>query len=179
MFLTVHATFGALVATQTPGPGMALVGGFLSHFLLDFIPHGDEKVGQWILSHKKKFILLAGADITITAFLTAVIATIALSRGDNVMNILFGMFGAVLPDFLSMAFPELHQLFRRNIIIASSYKLLRALSVAQLVAVINGVHHRIHGFFLRRYGFKFSLQNGLLLQTVFLGLVMYVLLGRL
>jgi len=127
------------------------------------------------MSHKKKFILIAGIDITLAALFTLLVGSIALTREVRVFMVLAGILGAVLPDFLSMAFPELHQLFRRNIVVSTSYKILRALSVAQLVAAINAVHLQIHQFWLRRYHFKLRLTQGLLLQTLCLGFLLVVL----
>ena len=45
MFLSNHAAVGALLAVHTDNPASAFVLGYFSHYLLDMIPHGDEKVG--------------------------------------------------------------------------------------------------------------------------------------
>jgi len=44
MFLTTHTVVGVLISQHTPTPLIAFSLGFLSHFLLDFIPHGDEQL---------------------------------------------------------------------------------------------------------------------------------------
>ena len=49
MFLIGHAAVGATIA-QLAGienPAAAFGVGWLSHYLADFVPHGDEPVGKW------------------------------------------------------------------------------------------------------------------------------------
>ena len=49
MYITVHAAAGAAVGTLTGNPLLAFIGGFVSHLILDMIPHGDETIKKWKL----------------------------------------------------------------------------------------------------------------------------------
>ena len=49
MFLTSHATAAVLIAEQIHSPTLAFALGWLSHYLLDAIPHGDDE----LLDHLK------------------------------------------------------------------------------------------------------------------------------
>jgi hypothetical protein len=41
MTLTTHATLGAVIGRATGNPVLAFIFGFISHFLIDMVPHGD------------------------------------------------------------------------------------------------------------------------------------------
>ncbi len=172
MYLTVHATIGALIATQTHNPALAFAGGFVSHFIFDFIPHGDERVGEMITSHKAQFIFVASVDLALTVCLTALILAIAGDISPQHFVLLAGIVGAVLPDFISMAFPELHKLLRTNRLVAWWYRTLRLIYIPQAAEQLNRFHHWIHSIILRRTGFKLSFPQGLVFQVAFLALLL-------
>ena len=44
MFLTVHAATGILIGKYTGNIYLAFIAGFLSHLILDIIPHGDQLI---------------------------------------------------------------------------------------------------------------------------------------
>ena len=44
MFLTVHATAAVLITQKISNPLLAFIIGFISHYILDAIPHGDDKI---------------------------------------------------------------------------------------------------------------------------------------
>ena len=100
MFLTVHAAAGLSVATFTGNPFIAFVLGFFSHFLIDMIPHGDEKIdaftNRWTRKHR--IAALAVIDIVIAAvpfflFLKPLILA-------NPAVSLMGALGGMMPDFI-------------------------------------------------------------------------------
>ncbi|MBU1130845.1 hypothetical protein KJ840_01815 [Patescibacteria group bacterium] len=102
MFLTVHAASGIFIGSQVSAPWLAFILGFVSHWLLDFIPHGDEKVidrSKFSESRLKKMLFyVAAADtlgIIILFYFLISTETIVLTSG-----ILWGMLGAVAPDYL-------------------------------------------------------------------------------
>ncbi len=103
MFLTVHATAGALIGQQLNNPVLAFVLSFVSHFILDLLPHGDQ---DWIDEYKgdqkakvKKIISIVAIDIVILLALLIsrfyYIASFAPS-----LSIAAGILGGILPDFL-------------------------------------------------------------------------------
>ena len=44
MYLTAHSSAGVLIAAKVVNPWLAFVLGFLSHYVLDMIPHGEENI---------------------------------------------------------------------------------------------------------------------------------------
>jgi len=115
MLLTVHATTGALIGQQINNPILAFVLGFISHFILDMIPHGDQ---DWIEEYKgdqkskaKKIILIVAIDV-------AVLLTLLISKyyyGDSFapsLNIAAGILGGLLPDFLVVCHELSDKLFK-------------------------------------------------------------------
>ncbi|MDP3986186.1 MAG: hypothetical protein Q8P77_02050 [Candidatus Veblenbacteria bacterium] len=46
MYITVHGTAALVIARAVPNPFLAFVLALVSHFILDFIPHGDEHLIQ-------------------------------------------------------------------------------------------------------------------------------------
>jgi len=47
MYLINHAAIGIALASQVSNPVAAFGIGWVSHYLADFFPHGDEGVGEW------------------------------------------------------------------------------------------------------------------------------------
>jgi len=103
MFLTVHATTGALIGQQIKNPFLAFALAFASHFVLDMIPHGDQ---DWIDEYKgdqrskvKKIMIIVALD-------AAVLLGLLISRYFYIdsfvpsLNIAAGILGGVLPDLL-------------------------------------------------------------------------------
>jgi hypothetical protein len=103
MLLTVHATAGALIGQQINNPILAFVLAFVSHFILDIIPHGDQ---DWIEEYKGDQKSKVKKIISIVAIDVIVLLTLLISRyyyGDSFapsLSIASGILGGVLPDFL-------------------------------------------------------------------------------
>jgi hypothetical protein len=109
MTLATHAVVGGAVASLFPShPIIAFVVGFLSHFVLDAIPHWDYKLlSAYINPNKvdKNFgldLLHVGTDMILGILITLLIwHPISVSQ----LEILFlGIFGGVLPDFLQFVY---------------------------------------------------------------------------
>jgi len=102
MILSVHLLTGAAIATRVQNPILGLLLAFLSHFVLDFIPHreyatfpGDPIKERW--KGKLTTILKIAVD-----FLIGVSILLILSK--NKILALSGGFLAISPDFDSIAF---------------------------------------------------------------------------
>jgi len=102
MFLTVHASVGLYLGSQISNPWLAFLIGYLSHLILDFIPHGDEKIIDLTKYNetqlKWKFFYAAAIDtfgVVIIFFLLTNKEVIILTPGT-----LWGMLGSVAPDYL-------------------------------------------------------------------------------
>lgn len=101
MYLLVHASVGAVVGERIHLPVLALGAGFLSHFLLDIIPHGDEASGRELFKAGRRHwvVLLACLDL-LAAF--SVVTTLWLAGLlPNALGAMSGALGAVLPDVLA------------------------------------------------------------------------------
>jgi len=115
MTLGTHAVVGASVASLVPGsPVLAFILGFVSHFLLDAIPHWDYKLhslerknGDKMQSdmHFNRAFLFDLMHISFDALLGLLIAFIAF-RGSPAFPyiILIGATGAMLPDALQFVY---------------------------------------------------------------------------
>lgn len=110
MFLTVHASVGAVLGDQFENPNVAGIVGFASHFVLDAIPHGDERIGAWLIAPGHTFwvgVLFLLDIITAFAILSLFFVSGLLH---NPIAAFTGALGAVLPDVL-VGFSELKQKF--------------------------------------------------------------------
>ena len=106
MYLTVHAAAGALIGNQINNALLAFILGFLSHFILDRIPHKDPASPEDFLESTlklskkmKQFIAIVIIDIALLSFLT-----LLFFKRDIFIYaspVAFGIFGAILPDILA------------------------------------------------------------------------------
>ena len=130
MTLATHAVVGAATATLFPGhPVIAFTAGFMSHFLLDAIPHWDYKIlskyanpdiamsvnaqgssSSGRIKPDRLFWLdlsRIGADAALGALLVLIVWQPHSLRQWLILGL--GAFGAMLPDFLQfvyMRFPR-------------------------------------------------------------------------
>ena len=102
MYLTAHAAAGAAAAgLLTANPLVAFGLGWLSHYVVDFIPHGDEAAGEWVSrgNEVRRLTLLFSIDALVLAALVAaqVMArgfswvTLAAAAGSTVPDVLWGL----------------------------------------------------------------------------------------
>jgi len=100
MYLTVHASAGILIGSQTGNPLLAFIVGVLSHYLLDSIPHDSIEGHDW---HEKgdmvkKFALEASIDFCVLLGMI-----VFLQEKDLLIlssPIVWGIIGAVIIDFI-------------------------------------------------------------------------------
>src|SRR3989338_1231241 len=101
MFLTSHATAAVLIAEQIHSPTLAFALGWLSHYLLDMIPHGDDEL---LTNLPRRAFLVAFTKI---AALDALIMLgwlwVLLGRGAIALTPATGaaIVGSLLPDILN------------------------------------------------------------------------------
>lgn len=103
MFLTVHASVGAIIGEYTGDNLSAFIFGLMSHFFLDMIPHGDRKIEGIFLnniSHQKKWLAVLFVMDFITAFSLVTLMWIS-GVIVNPVAAYSGALGAVTPDVLS------------------------------------------------------------------------------
>ncbi len=115
MLLTVHATTGALIGQQINNPILAFVLAFISHFVLDVIPHGDQ---DWIEEYKGDQKAKAKKIISIVVIDVVILMILLVSKyfyGDSInqgLNIASGILGGLLPDFLVVCHELSDKLFK-------------------------------------------------------------------
>lgn len=117
MVLATHTIVGGALGRILPGePAVVLLLGFISHFVLDTIPHWDypmrslnedrSKPLDTTISLNKDFLidlLKLGADVAVGLIVTY----LAFGLGQSPMQLLAvaaGSFGALLPDFLQFVY---------------------------------------------------------------------------
>lgn len=101
MFITTHAAVGALVGAAFPSSRpLAFAAGFLSHFLLDMIPHGDEHMLEGFKSGSKVRRALAYVTIDSIVAVYTIMAILSAAPGTLHGAMKWGIIGGVLPDLL-------------------------------------------------------------------------------
>lgn len=153
MFLAVHAVVGAISGNAAPDPVSALTVGFLSHFLVDLVPHGDEHMyeGYKNGARVRRAILYIACDVIATLVL---IAMLFIEQDFfSTRNVALGIVGGLLPDLLvglyEMGQPKALRSFHR-------------------------FHMRNHHFLikrLRKFERDIPMRYGLLLQGVVLSVL--------
>lgn len=100
MFVTTHVAIGALLGATLPSRALAFVLGFISHFLVDMIPHGDEHMLDNYKSGSK--VRRAIAYVTVDAIAAIYVLLLILNNtpADIAPYVTWGIAGSVLPDVL-------------------------------------------------------------------------------
>jgi hypothetical protein len=105
MYLTVHAAAGAVIGNYINNALLAFILGFISHFILDRIPHKDPDSADEFLSKKiklskraRKFFSILLLDIGLLFFITILFYNRDIFIYPH--PVIAGIAGAVLPDAL-------------------------------------------------------------------------------
>ncbi len=98
MYLIGHAAVGMILASGTENPAAAFGIGWLSHYLADFVPHGDEAVGAWAKrgNEVKRLFALFVAD---GALFLAAFTWLSAARGFS-LPLAAAAVGSFVPDVL-------------------------------------------------------------------------------
>jgi|SRR3989338_5461209 len=145
MTITTHATIGAVIGQATGNPILAFIFGFISHFLIDTIPHGDSGLSDnYRIFHRKQKQAVA---YTLVDAFVAIIFILILANAkdiDSVRTFTWGIIGSVIPDFLVGVYE---------------------LSKTPLLKWFNTLHFAFHDFFIKRKG-DVPLSYAILAQAV-------------
>jgi hypothetical protein len=100
MLISVHATIGAVIGEKVHYSLFAFALAFLSHFVLDIIPHGDKTlIRAYRNDFKNKALLyLIFFDIISTIILLGLM--FCLHKITYSTSVLWAIIGSVLPDFM-------------------------------------------------------------------------------
>jgi hypothetical protein len=160
MFLTVHATAGVAIGQMTSNIWLALITGFISHFILDIIPHGDQNLADGNKKTKTntknlnksqlKYLRNIGLiDAIITLWLMNLLHFSGLALFS--FPIMLGVIGGLLPDAINASY------------IFFKIKWLKR---------YNNIHSQLH-FILG--GFTVNFKIGLVIQSIFLLSFLYII----
>jgi len=171
MYLTTHAAVGVLISQSVERPLWVFLFSFLSHFVLDFIPHGDEDVGTWIQKRPRNAFVVGLLDLgLLTMFLSILYATKDLPQ---MALISAGVIGAVLPDFLTNIFPLLHERMSWMAVVRLVYHTQRRLGLRTIWRGHDWFHRLSHTASHRRI----TIKQGLVMQIVILVVALWLGLG--
>lgn len=150
MFLTVHAATGVLIAQHSKNGLIAFLLALISHYFLDFIPHGDK-----IFSKSKDpkysrifYRLLTFDTVFLGIFLVFIFLHPQIYKSREIVS--WGIIGSILPD---LSYP---------IGIVNKAKIIKAISKSN-----EFVHNIIKG--------DLSIKNGLILQMVIFTLLNFAI----
>lgn len=139
MFLTVHAAAGLVIGQAVRQPAWAFSLSLLSHYFLDLIPHGDEGLGRWLYDRPKRLWVIGFIDLILAGLVC--VFFIQKVEGQNLVPLISGVAGGILPDFLSELHHQSHHylapLHRR-------LQIFRRPLFSHLLAGQQGLHHRLH-----------------------------------
>jgi hypothetical protein len=103
MYLSLHTTIAIATSKFLPNPILAFFVNIVLHFIMDFIPHGDDETKEKIVSNKydKTFIIISLVDLISSSL---IIWYYGWSQGFLLSpNLPWAILGGVLPD-LAMGF---------------------------------------------------------------------------
>lgn len=145
MTLTTHATLGAVIGKAFGNPVLAFVFGFISHFLIDMVPHGDTGLSDNYRIYKKNQ-KRAVAYVTVDGVVALLFVLLLANTRDieSMSTFTWGIIGSVIPD-----------------LIIGLYEITKT----PLLKWFNSVHFFFHDFFVTRRG-DVPLYYALLAQVV-------------
>lgn len=101
MLETPHVVVGAAIATKIANPYLALPLSFLSHFLLERVPHWNPHLNREIKKHGRITPIstaIVVVDVAVSLILGTYIASLKLPDYGQSATILIACFLSVLPD---------------------------------------------------------------------------------
>ncbi len=100
MLVTFHAAAGAVIGENINHAYWAFAFGFASHFLLDFIPHGDRNhITEFAMGKRMKFLMgTRAADAVATLAISILIFRNHFFL--HPVSVAWGIVGAAMPDFI-------------------------------------------------------------------------------
>lgn len=100
MFLTIHASSGIFIGSQISTPWLAFLLGFVSHLIIDIIPHGDDKLGK----HWPRLVKIKRLSLIVAVDMIGVILLSYYLFYQNFIDltpsIILAIIGAILPDYI-------------------------------------------------------------------------------
>ncbi|MBI5766016.1 hypothetical protein HZA71_02195 [Candidatus Falkowbacteria bacterium] len=163
MFITIHAVAATLIGKKVASAPLAFILGIISHFILDIIPHGDQKLGKKffgfsfnLIPQEKKGIRTLALYGIIDAFaliglLLYLFRTFEFADSDSVA---WAIIGGILPDALV------------GIYVVGKFKFLKWFFE---------LHSKIHYFWLDKMKKDIPLKWGVLMQIITLIFIFWLI----
>lgn len=107
MLETPHVAVGAAIATKIPNPYIAIPLSFVSHLVLEKVPHWNPHIYTEIRKYgkvTKKSITIIVVDALLALFLGTYVASMVLPNYMHALTILFSCFASVLPDTVEIPY---------------------------------------------------------------------------
>src|SRR5437762_32937 len=149
MFLTTHAAAGLLLSQYIHQP-LALFGAsFASHFVLDFIPHGDQHLyGNYEIpeaDHRwRRAVVINFLDVAALMILSLWVIGGRSDTAPTKNLMLIGILGSVLPDFISNFFPVIHEKLSWLALVRWLHALSKTVGLPYFVRGQNWLHRVLH-----------------------------------
>jgi zinc transporter ZupT len=146
MLLSVHATVGAIIGENVNTPLLAFVLAFISHFILDIIPHGDAKLIKAYRNDfkNKGFLYLIIFDLIATIIILALL--LISHKISYSQKVFWGIMGGILPDLMVASHEITNKYFKR--------------------------WHKIHTWTHDRINWAIPLQLGIIVQIIIIYLIL-------
>ena len=103
MLETPHVAIGAVIATKIPNPFIAIPLAFLSHFVLEKVPHWNPHIVTETKKYgmpTKRSITIIAVDVTFALVTGSLIAWQVMPNAKHALTILAASFASVLPDLI-------------------------------------------------------------------------------
>ena len=146
MLLSVHATVGAIIGENANTSLFAFILAFISHFVLDIIPHGDAKlIKAYRNEYKSKGVLyLIAFDLIASVILISLL--FYFHKISWSQKVLWGIVGGILPDLMVASHEITNKYFSR--------------------------WHKIHSWTHDRISWTIPLQIGIAVQIIIIYLIL-------
>lgn len=99
MYSPTHVAVGATLALSISNPALAVGAAVMSHYILDSIPHGDEKLGIWLRGphSARRFLVVETLDLGLASLVAWQFVRTEPAQGGIIIA---AAFAAILPDLL-------------------------------------------------------------------------------
>jgi hypothetical protein len=111
MLETPHVAIGAAIATKIPNPFIAIPLAFLSHFVMEKVPHWNPHLVTETKKYgapTKKSVIVIIIDVTLALGLGSYIAFQVYPDINHIVTIYLASFASVLPDLVEAPYFFLH-----------------------------------------------------------------------
>lgn len=171
MYATTHVLASVVISQHVPNLWWAFFVALISHYILDFIPHGDRPVERWVRRgpHLARSLTVLITDM---ALLTVVFATIyKQTQLPSVAMLIAAVVGGMLPDVLWIIYDLYKRHLKRHRIFNIFFKNWYTRFLIVYVEPILDHHSRIHTYIDSMINtHKFPAFVGVIIQVVFAGI---------